>query len=149
MRAFQVALALRVRNPLNGSFGNTRGAAMARASRRQRERATARLTMLAELARRGGAAGYLPCLVVVTRVAPSGGLDPFDGLPASLKSVVDGVADALGLANDRDPRVEWRAEQLRGERGRYAVLVHITPRSELITPSVVGFDHAPARRGGA
>lgn len=58
-----------------------------------------------------------PVVVEVTRVAPSDGLDPHDGLPASMKPVVDGIADALGLASDRDPRVAWRYAQRRGPWG--------------------------------
>lgn len=55
----------------------------------------------------------LPVQVTVIRIAPSKGLDPHDGLPTSAKHVVDGVALALGLESDRDPRVTWKYEQRR------------------------------------
>ena len=46
---------------------------------------------------------------------------------SSLKAVRDGVADALGLASDRDPRVAWVVDQERGEPRQYAVRVEVTP----------------------
>ena len=58
--------------------------------------------------------------VTLTRIAPRA-LDGHDGLPASLKACVDGVADALGLANDRDARVTWLYSQRRGKPRQYAV----------------------------
>ena len=69
----------------------------------------------------------LPCVVLVRRVAPSSGLDPHDSLPASLKSIVDGIADALGLASDRDARVRWTYDQRRGVPGEHAVEVEVWP----------------------
>jgi len=63
--------------------------------------------------------------IVVTRVAPSAGLDPHDGLPVAAKSVVDGIADALGLASDRDERVSWRYA---AERGPWGVVVEVVER---------------------
>lgn len=66
-----------------------------------------------------------PWLVTMTRVAPSRGLDAHDGLPMSLKAVVDGVADALGI-DDADPRVTWAYAQ---KRGAYAVIVSIEART--------------------
>ena len=48
-----------------------------------------------------------------------------DNLAAALKSVRDGVADALGLKSDADPRVAWRYCQRRGMPGEYAVEVRI------------------------
>jgi hypothetical protein len=50
-----------------------------------------------------------PLVVTLTRLSP-GTLDD-DNLRPALKSVRDGVADALGLPDDRDPRVEWRYGQ--------------------------------------
>lgn len=60
-----------------------------------------------------------PCVVTLTRIAPSAGLDG-DNLQSALKATRDGVADALGV-DDRDPRVEWRYEQRRGKRGEVAL----------------------------
>lgn len=50
--------------------------------------------------------------VLVTRLAPRE-LDG-DNLQRALKAVVDGLADALGLSNDRDPSVVWVYNQARG-----------------------------------
>lgn len=66
----------------------------------------------------------LPVLVKLTRIAPSRGLDPHDGLPASLKFVADAVAEMYGI-DDRDPRLSFAYAQ---ERGEYAVRVVIRPR---------------------
>ena len=72
--------------------------------------------------------GVTPLVVTVMRIAPSNGLDPHDALPASQKQVVDGVADALGLKNDRDPRVTWAYEQTRGQPKQHAVRIQIEKR---------------------
>lgn len=110
-----VAVPVRTRNPNNGSAGFSKGAAMARARERRAQRETARACVLSL------GPLSLPLVVTVTRIAPSSGLDPHDGLGAALKGVIDGVADALGLRNDRDPRIAWRLDQRRGPRGAYAV----------------------------
>jgi hypothetical protein len=114
-------LAVRTRNPNNGSQGWSRNAAFAKARERkaQRQLAWAKTLSMAGLAPR------MPCTVVLTRVAPSSGLDPHDGLGAALKGIIDGVADGLGLTNDRDPRVTWVLAQRRGRPGEYAVAVRI------------------------
>lgn len=65
----------------------------------------------------------LPCVVTLQRVAPSSGLDD-DNLRGSLKFVRDAIAKWLGL-DDRDPRIEWRYGQERGQRGFYAVRVTV------------------------
>jgi len=67
----------------------------------------------------------LPCIVNLSRVSPRE-LDD-DNLVRSFKSVRDGIADRLGLPNDRDPRVQWRYSQERGKPKEYAVKVWITP----------------------
>lgn len=55
----------------------------------------------------------IPCSVLLTRVAPSGGLDD-DNLARSLKGVRDEVAAWLGI-NDRDRMtVRYRYGQTRG-----------------------------------
>lgn len=68
----------------------------------------------------------LPCVVTLTRIAPSNGLDG-DNLAGSLKAVRDGVAEWLGV-DDRDPGVEWRYSQARGQAGHYAVHVEAAPK---------------------
>ena len=112
---------VRTSNPLNG-----RGAAGSRigfARTRKRQRALSALVVRGALRGRE----LLPCTVLVRRVAPSSGLDPHDSLPASLKSIVDGIADALGLASDRDARVRWTYAQRRGVPGEHAVEVEVWP----------------------
>jgi len=64
-----------------------------------------------------------PCVVLMTRIAPSSGLDAHDNLKGSQKACVDGVADWLGI-RDNDPRVEWRYSQERGPD--YAVRVTVS-----------------------
>ncbi len=63
-----------------------------------------------------------PVTVSLTRFSPSKGLDPHDGLPASQKFIVDGIAEALGI-DDADQRVTWAYDQER-DLG-YAVRVAI------------------------
>lgn len=50
-------------------------------------------------------------VVVLTRIAPL--LLDDDNLAGALKSIRDGVADALGV-DDRDARVVWLTEQTKG-----------------------------------
>lgn len=64
--------------------------------------------------------------VVLTRIAPRA-LDD-DGNVTSLKACRDGVADALGLPNDKDPRVSWKYAQARAGVREYAVQVEISKR---------------------
>lgn len=61
-------------------------------------------------------------LVTLVRLAPRM-LDD-DNLRGALKSVRDGVADALGV-DDRDPRVEWKYRQMRGRPKYYGVSIGI------------------------
>ena len=65
-------------------------------------------------------------VVTLTRVAPSA-LDT-DGNASGMKSIRDGIADALGLKSDRDPRITWAYAQRRAGVREYAVEVAITPR---------------------
>lgn len=111
---------VRTPNPLNGIGAGSR-IALSRTRKKQRG--------LAALVVRGALRGraLLPCVVLVRRVAPSSGLDPHDSLPASLKSIVDGIADALGLASDRDARVRWTYDQRRGVPGEHAVEIEVWP----------------------
>ena len=67
----------------------------------------------------------LPVIVTVTRFSPVI-LDKHDGLPASQKFVVDGIAEFLGV-DDSDPRVEWRYDQVRSTR--YSVVIEIKDAS--------------------
>jgi hypothetical protein len=56
----------------------------------------------------------MPLVVRMTRLS-RGELDD-DNLRGALKAVRDGIADALGLKSDRDPRVEWRYGQDRASK---------------------------------
>jgi hypothetical protein len=103
--AFVATLPLWTPNPLNGG----QWARFVGARRRKEQRGTTS----AFVSLWGRRLPRLPVVVTLTRIAPGMGLDKHDGLPASLKGCVDGVADALGLPDDRDGRVEWRYAQRR------------------------------------
>lgn len=102
---------LKLPNPLNGQHGHWAYKARVRKGIR---------TVVAYAAKAACVPGP-PCLVTITRIAPSKGLDPHDGLPASCKPVVDAIADAMGI-DDRHPGVEWKYAQ---ERGKYGVRVRV------------------------
>lgn len=59
----------------------------------------------------------------LTRIAPRE-LDD-DNLRSALKHVRDGVTDALGLSDDRDPRLIWEYGQTKGKPKQYAVEVQL------------------------
>jgi hypothetical protein len=109
---------VKTKNPLNGAQGRSRGAVFAKAARRKREREAAALCFKAE-------ATMLVCVraeVTLTRLS-AGKLDG-DGLQAALKSVRDGIADALGV-NDGSDAVVWKYEQRKCKRGEFGVEVSI------------------------
>ena len=116
---------LRLRNRANGARGSSINAVHAVKRERDSQRGIAANAARSHIGR--SAARWLSTgiVVVVTRIAPSVGLDEHDGLMGSAKSVFAGVADALGLANDRDTRVSWLA---RNERGPWGVIVEIVER---------------------
>lgn len=58
----------------------------------------------------------LPCVVTLTRSAPSNGLDR-DNLQGSLKAIRDAVADWIGVDDAREDIVEYRYHQRRGSWG--------------------------------
>ncbi len=64
-------------------------------------------------------------VVVLTRVAPRQ-LDSHDNLRTAFKPIADGITDALGLPNDRHPRVAWKYHQMRGAPRAYSVEISIT-----------------------
>lgn len=123
---FALKVAIRTRNPNNGAQGNSRLASILRAKERKAQRSLVAqqitLRCLPGLVRAKEAlAAKRAVEVLMVRVAPSSGLDPHDGLGAALKSGIDGVADALGLQNDRLPHLRWTLDQRRGRKGEYAV----------------------------
>ena len=65
----------------------------------------------------------LPCIITLTRIAPRK-MDAHDNLRAGFKALVDGIAERIGV-DDRDPRIEWRYKQERGEPKQYAARVTI------------------------
>lgn len=116
-----VRIDIKTTNPSNGSFGVTRWAAIQQTRDRRKQRQTTARVMAATLAAEEYQDGVR---VLVTRVAPSSGLDKHDGLPSACKSVVDGIADWLGM-KDNDPRIVWRYDQRRGPPRYYAVEVAV------------------------
>lgn len=66
----------------------------------------------------------LPATVTLTRIAPRT-LDD-DNLRGALKSVRDGVADALGL-DDRDGRVRWGYAQRKGQARELGIEIRYEP----------------------
>jgi hypothetical protein len=63
-----------------------------------------------------------PITFTVTRLAPKM-LEDWDGLPAALKQVLDGIADALGT-KDHDPRITWaKPKQEVTAAGQYGVRI--------------------------
>ena len=108
-------------NSNNGSQGFSRAATFAKARRRKAIRTqAATLTKLYAVRH-----VPLPIVIRVCRVAPSKGLDKWDGLPSSQKPVWDGICDAYGVRDD-DPRVTIEAPtQRRGAKGEYAVEIEI------------------------
>ncbi len=76
----------------------------------------------------------LPLTVTLTRVyGPRGQeLDRWDNLPGSMKPVIDGVCDAIGL-DDRDKRLTVAFEQERGDRCAVRVRVE-SLGNEVIVP---------------
>lgn len=100
------------------SEANTRGHWATRSRRVKAHRTAAHLALRSRVRDL-----TLPAVVVLTRCAPSAGLDD-DNLRSALKAVRDGVADALGV-DDRDPRVRWEYRQERAPRGRWSVAVRV------------------------
>lgn len=102
-----------------GNGLNAREHWRARARRTRLERDAVRL-MLTQHMRPA-----IPCVIWMTRIAPSRGLDS-DNLAGSLKAVRDQVAEWLGV-DDRDHRVEYYCRQ---ERGPWGVRIEWMTRME-------------------
>ncbi len=118
-----LSLPIRTTNPLNGSQGVTRGAMLLAARKRAEIRFVVRAAVLGEAAIQNvSCAKLVPGVVTLSRLS-SRRLDD-DGLRAALKSVRDGVADALRV-NDGSSDIEWSYEQGGATRGRYAVEIRI------------------------
>jgi hypothetical protein len=93
----------------------------AKARRVKAERNVARLLTPATLK------DSLPLMVRLVRIAPRP-LDGHDNLAGSMKAVVDGIADKLGI-KDNSPLVHWYYGQQRGKPKEYAVRVEAVPKA--------------------
>ena len=114
---------VQTKNWSNNSQGMTRGAMFARAAAKQHQRELTRLVLSPARQRLQSLLGQHGMLIVVlTRLAPSNGLDPDDNLRTALKWVKDGVAKVIGL-DDRDRRIKWLYDQRREKD--YGVFVEI------------------------
>jgi hypothetical protein len=109
---FEATIPLETVNPLN-----RREFWAARAKRARNARASTFYAL-----KQAKAPHALPLTVTVTRIAPRP-LDGHDGLPASLKGVVDGIADYLLLKSDADPRLTIRYAQERAGVREYGVRI--------------------------
>lgn len=112
-----ILLPIRTKNPTNGSHGHWR----VQAAIRKRQRGETRLLM-------GSLTVAFPVVINLTRISPRE-LDD-DNLRPALKSIRDGITDALGLKDDRDKRLTWTYDQRRGKPKEYAVEVAITETAE-------------------
>lgn len=124
-REVRIFLPIHTKNPLNGACGNSRIAAILRTRTRKAQRHETGLIVRGTLLKGLALDLEAGVKVTITRVAPSRGLDPHDGLGAALKSIIDGVCDALDIRDDRDPRVTWVLGQRRGVAREYRVEVVI------------------------
>jgi hypothetical protein len=96
---------------------NNREHFMARHRRVKKERETTKLIVRSALPSRG-----LPCTVRLTRIS-SGTMDD-DGCVGALKSIRDGIADALEV-DDGDSRIHFFYAQEKCKRGGFGVRVQI------------------------
>lgn len=134
-RVAEITLAVRLRSPLNGSHGHW--AVQAKRRREERHNATWGCSGPLTDHRNDLANGSLVGVSVqITRIAPRE-LDD-DNLRASAKSIRDGITDALGLKNDRDPKLQWEYAQERGAPKQYAVRVTVRRQRPDAGPKLAG-----------
>jgi hypothetical protein len=134
-RSVHVRIDVKTTNPSNGQRGNSRWAAIAQTRERKRQRSLAEKQCRAQAGAWMRSVGPQRVVVSLCRIAPSKGLDQHDGLRSSLKHVVDGIADFLGVDDGDETRVGWRYTQRRGRKGEYAVEVKIEDRTGAILVS--------------
>lgn len=118
---------VRTKNPLNGAQGRSRAAIFAKAARRKKERTAAEFCTRAACGRAIEIVAIDARTVALRRVSPRP-LDG-DGLQAALKSVRDGIADALQIDDGTDS-VTWIYDWRRGKVREYAVEVEICGNQE-------------------
>ncbi|MBY0438781.1 MAG: hypothetical protein K2W80_11355 [Burkholderiales bacterium] len=100
-----------------GTGMNAREHHMARSRRVKQERRQTGLVLLT------CTRPQLPCTVLLTRIAPSNGLDD-DNLAGALKGVRDQIAEWLGVDDRHRDRVAYRYAQ---ERGKWGVRIEFQP----------------------
>lgn len=124
-----VFLGVRLTNPLNGATGHSRLQSIIRSNERKKHRSLTRDLVSLQVpirVRQDFAQGMWRGLLAVqiTRIS-AGKLDAWDGLPAALKPVVDGIADAFGVRDD-DPRWQWLPpKQEKQGRGVFGVRIEL------------------------
>ena len=124
-----VHLPVKTRNPMNGQTGNSKLAAIIRSQQRAKLRGITKLVVLAALKSHQMIGPELaPWRVRMTRVS-AGRLDPHDGLGASLKGCIDGVAEALGIDDGDAARIRFVLEQRKGPKGHYEVEILLEPQA--------------------
>lgn len=96
--------------PLRTNPGNPREMWQARSSRVKKERKAVAWMLVRQVK------PQIPCSVLLTRCAPSNGLDD-DNLRSSLKGVRDQVAAWLGIDDRHSTKVHYRYAQIRGAWG--------------------------------
>lgn len=88
-----------------------------------------------------GGVGVLAGPIVVTITRLSRGVLDDDNLRGALKAVRDGIADALGLRSDSDPRVTWEYAQGKAARTRsFGVRIEVRPRESVVERPRGGLD---------
>lgn len=97
----------------------------ARSARVKKERAVVRQVLDAKVIK-----PELPCVVTLTRIGPTNGLDPFDNLPSSLKGCVDEIASWLGVDDRKDDRVRYLCKQQRGPEWLVRIEFHAVTAGE-------------------
>ena len=107
---------------------NAKGHWRPKAKRAKEQRSLTGLVMLQPIRKAGyrdvlKRSGQL--LITLTRIAPQR-LD-VDNNVSSMKHVIDGIADALGI-DDRTTLIDWRFSQRKGKPKEYAVEVVIEER---------------------
>lgn len=109
---------------VNTSNGREHWRATAKRAKTVRAWASKRVALMARILGPCGSEpkDLLPCSVRLVYIGPKE-LDD-DGVASAVKSLRDGVADALGV-DDRDPRVVWVPDQERGGVREYGARVEI------------------------
>lgn len=87
-----------------------------RARRVEAERMAVRMAIVGQYGAKLPERPRKPCLVKLTRIGPTNGLDPFDNLPSSLKGVVDEIANWLGVDDRKSDLVRYKCAQERGKQ---------------------------------